>query len=89
MADDNIRDQDLESTKELTNFVKTVLNQMNDRFTSMSENIVNRIDEMTDRISDLEQTVSQLVDESNEMESKSNFNTKQDKSTLSNFKSKD
>ena len=71
MADEsNIKETDLESAQELTTFVTNVLKQMNDRFTSMSENIVNRIDEMNDRINDLESTVTQLVEESSAVENK-------------------
>jgi heat shock factor-binding protein 1 len=68
MTDDFNKETDLESAQELTNFVKTVLNQMNDRFTSMTDNIIGKIDEMNDRINDLETTVQQLIDESNEVD---------------------
>lgn len=67
---DDIRDKEADSAQELTNFVKGILNQMNERFTVMTDNIVNRIEEMTDRINDLEQTVAQLVEETNSIDQK-------------------
>lgn len=55
---------EVQSAAELTNFVKGLLDQMNDRFQKMSNNIVDRIDEMNNRINELESTVNKLVDES-------------------------
>ncbi len=82
MDGEQINNADMESAQELTNFVKNVLGQMNERFTSMTENIVNRIDEMNDRLTDLEQTVSQLIDESNALE---NSNLPKEKTISSNM----
>lgn len=67
---EELRDKEADSAQELTNFVKGILNQMNERFTVMTDNIVNRIEEMTDRINDLEQTVAQLVEETNSIDQK-------------------
>ena len=49
----NNNDENLESAQELTQFVKGILNQMNDRFTTMTDSVINRIEEMTERINDL------------------------------------
>jgi heat shock factor-binding protein 1 len=49
----------------LTNFVKNLLDQMNDKFKTLSDNIITRIDDMSERIDDLEKTVCKLVEESN------------------------
>jgi heat shock factor-binding protein 1 len=40
-----------------------MLNQMQNRFQSMSDNIINRIDEMGTRIDDLEKSIADLVNE--------------------------
>ena len=40
-----------------------MLNQMQSRFQTMSDNIINRIDEMGGRIDDLEKSISDLVAE--------------------------
>ena len=40
-----------------------MLNQMQNRFTTMSDSIVKRIDEMGGRIDDLEKSISELVNE--------------------------
>ena len=45
-----------------------MLDQMQDRFKGMSENIVNRIDEMGSRIEDLEKSIEELVKESNNVD---------------------
>jgi len=58
------KESDIQTAQDLTNFVKTLLDQINDRFKTMTDGIVHRIDEMTDRIDDLEKTVCQLVQES-------------------------
>lgn len=62
---EDLKDKDFESAQELTSFVKGILDQMNERFTNMTDNIVNRIEEITERINDLETTVTQLVEETN------------------------
>lgn len=73
MSDDKA-EENIESAQELTQFVKGVLNQMNDRFTTMTDSVITRIEEMTERINDLEQTVVQLVEETNSLEPKSQNN---------------
>ena len=45
-----------------------MLNQMQNRFKGMSENIVDRIDEMGNRIEDLEKSIAELVNESGNMD---------------------
>ena len=69
---------DVQNAQELTEFVKGLLNQMNERFKTMTDSIVGRyiiflyniwflrIDEMSERIDDLESTVTKLVEESNQ-----------------------
>jgi len=47
-----------------------MLNQMQQRFKGMSENIVERIDEMGNRIEDLEKSIAELVNESNNIDEK-------------------
>jgi heat shock factor-binding protein 1 len=63
---------DIQSAQDLTNFVKNLLDQMNDRFKNMTDSIVQRIDDMSERIDDLEKTVCKLVEESNTNESFNN-----------------
>tara|TARA_B110001450_G_scaffold217430_1_gene211418 strand:+ start:553 stop:744 length:192 start_codon:yes stop_codon:yes gene_type:complete len=45
-----------------------MLNQMQNRFKGMSENIVDRIDVMGNRIEDLEKSIAELVNESGNMD---------------------
>jgi heat shock factor-binding protein 1 len=45
-----------------------MLDQMQERFKGMSENIVGRIDEMGNRIEDLENSIAELVKESNNID---------------------
>lgn len=52
-----------DNANELTQLVQNMLNQMQSRFSSMSENIIGRIDEMGKRIDDLESSISELVNE--------------------------
>lgn len=52
-----------DNANELTQLVQNVLSQMQQRFQSMSDNIVNRIDEMGKRIDDLEASIADLVNE--------------------------
>lgn len=40
-----------------------MLNQMQNRFQTMSDNIIGRIDEMGTRIDDLERSIAELVQE--------------------------
>lgn len=74
--------EEIQSAQELTNFVKNLLDQMNDRFKNMTDSIVlrqiiinSRIDDMSERIDDLEKTVCKLVEESNMNEQLKNNNT--------------
>lgn len=52
-----------DNANELTQLVQNVLSQMQQRFQSMSDNIVGRIDEMGKRIDDLEASIADLVNE--------------------------
>ena len=54
---------DLTNANELTELVQNMLNQMQNRFKGMSENIVDRIDEMGNRIEELEKSIGELVNE--------------------------
>ncbi|KAL3524801.1 hypothetical protein ACH5RR_013173 [Cinchona calisaya] len=49
-----------QSTADMTAFVHNLLQQMQDRFQLMSENIVSKIDEMVSRISELEESINEL-----------------------------
>ena len=59
---------DLTNANELTELVQNMLNQMQNRFKGMSENIVDRIDEMGNRIEDLEKSIAELVNESSNVD---------------------
>jgi len=50
-----------DNANELTQLVQNMLNQMQSRFQTMSENIIGRIDEMGTRIDDLERSIAELV----------------------------
>lgn len=52
-----------DNANELTQLVQQMLTQMQTRFQSMSDNIINRIDEMGTRIDDLEKSIADLVQE--------------------------
>ena len=52
-----------DNANELTQLVQQMLTQMQTRFQSMSDNIINRIDEMGTRIDDLEKSIADLVSE--------------------------
>ena len=49
--------------QDLTLFVQNLLKEMQGRFTTMSDSIVNRIDDMGARIDDLEKSISELIQE--------------------------
>lgn len=49
--------------QDLTIFVKNLLEQMQQRFETMSEQIVGRIDEMGNRIDDLEKSIAELMEQ--------------------------
>ena len=49
------------SANELTQLVQQMLTQMQNRFQTMSDNIISRIDEMGGRIDDLEKSIADLV----------------------------
>jgi heat shock factor-binding protein 1 len=51
------------SANELTQLVQQMLTQMQQRFQTMSDNIIGRIDEMGNRIDDLEKSIADLVQE--------------------------
>ena len=52
-----------DNANELTQLVQSMLTQMQQRFQSMSDNIIGRIDEMGSRIDDLEKSIADLVSE--------------------------
>jgi len=52
-----------DNANELTQLVQSMLTQMQQRFQSMSDNIIGRIDEMGTRIDDLEKSIADLVSE--------------------------
>ncbi|CAK8678233.1 unnamed protein product [Clavelina lepadiformis] len=54
-------DNDPKSVQDLTTFVQQTLQDMQGKFQSMSENIVNRIDDMGGRIDDLEKNIAELL----------------------------
>ena len=49
--------------EDLTMFVQSLLDQMQGRFSQMSETIINRIDEMGSRIDELEQSINDLMEQ--------------------------
>mmetsp|Transcript_10000 Transcript_10000/g.25894 ORF Transcript_10000/g.25894 Transcript_10000/m.25894 type:complete len:88 (+) Transcript_10000:21-284(+) len=51
----------LQSTQELTVFVQNLLQQMQGRFATMSDQIISRIDEMGSRIDELESSIGELM----------------------------
>eukprot|EP00501_MAST-03F_sp_TOSAG23-6_P002278 GSMAST32.ASY1.ANO1.2378.1 assembled CDS len=53
----------VENEEDLTVFVQSLLQQMQSRFTNMSETIIGRIDEMGGRIDDLEKSIADLMQE--------------------------
>lgn len=55
-----------QNSEELTAFVQGLLEQMQSRFSTMSEAIIGRIDEMGNRIDDLEKSIGDLMDETND-----------------------
>eukprot|EP00347_Sterkiella_histriomuscorum_P011942 403370505 len=66
MADQQNNLQQLDgadNANELTQLVQNMLSQMQQRFQTMSDNIVNRIDDMGKRIDDLETSIADLVNE--------------------------
>mmetsp|Transcript_14363 Transcript_14363/g.30763 ORF Transcript_14363/g.30763 Transcript_14363/m.30763 type:complete len:80 (-) Transcript_14363:203-442(-) len=50
-----------QNTADLTAFVQNLLQQMQGRFETMSDNIIGRIDEMGHRIDDLERSIGELI----------------------------
>ncbi|CDW90511.1 hsbp1-like protein [Stylonychia lemnae] len=64
MADLNQQNLDgVDNANELTQLVQNMLNQMQQRFQNMSDNIVSRIDDMGKRIDELEASIADLVNE--------------------------
>uniref|UniRef100_A0A7S4VIA5 Heat shock factor binding protein 1 n=1 Tax=Alexandrium monilatum TaxID=311494 RepID=A0A7S4VIA5_9DINO len=49
--------------QDLTLFVQNLLKEMQGRFQTMSDSIINRIDDMGSRIDDLEKSISELIQE--------------------------
>ncbi|XP_053211132.1 heat shock factor-binding protein 1-like [Panonychus citri] len=52
---------DIKDVGDVANFVQTLLQQVQDKFQVMSEQILNRIDEMGHRIDDLEQNLNEVI----------------------------
>ena len=52
---------DPKNIQDLTVFVQTLLQQMQERFQGMSDQIIARIDDMGTRIDDLEKNISELM----------------------------
>lgn len=51
------------NSAELSNFVQSLLQQMQGRFQKMSENIMARMDDMGSKIEELEKSITDLVDQ--------------------------
>ncbi|EPS71490.1 hypothetical protein M569_03269, partial [Genlisea aurea] len=49
-----------QSTADMTAFVQNLLQQMQNRFQTMSQSIITKIDEMGNRIDELEQSINDL-----------------------------
>jgi len=49
--------------QDLTLFVQNLLKEMQGRFQTMSDSIINRIDDMGSRIDDLEKSIAELIQE--------------------------
>eukprot|EP00752_Nemacystus_decipiens_P007989 g7137.t1 len=47
--------------QDLTVFVQSVMEQMQNRFSQMSDTIIGRVDEMSSRIDDLEKSIQDLM----------------------------
>jgi len=56
--DPNVADQE---HQDLTLFVQNLLKEMQSRFQTMSDAIINRIDDMGTRIDDLEKSIQELI----------------------------
>ncbi|KJH42164.1 heat shock factor binding protein 1 [Dictyocaulus viviparus] len=52
---------DVTNLNELTSLIQGVLQQTQDRFQHMSDQVIRRIDEMTKRIDDLEKNISDVM----------------------------
>nr|CCA21511.1 predicted protein putative [Albugo laibachii Nc14] len=52
--------------QDLTVFVQTLLEQMQNRFSQMSDAIIGRIDDMGTRIDELEKSIGDLMDQTND-----------------------
>lgn len=61
-------DKQADSGAELTNFVQGLLQQMQARFQTMSENVVMKIDDMGQKIDELEVTIAELLEQANTAE---------------------
>ncbi|CAL1536526.1 unnamed protein product [Lymnaea stagnalis] len=62
MADiDRTTGSDNKNIQDLTQFVQTLMNNMQDKFQAMSEQILGRIDDMGTRIDDLEKNIADLM----------------------------
>jgi len=64
-----------EQHQDLTLFVQNLLKEMQTRFQSMSDGIVNRIDDMGNRIDDLERSINDLMQEVGMEEGKCGFDS--------------
>jgi heat shock factor-binding protein 1 len=50
-----------QNVEELTNFIQLLLQQMQDKFQSTSDQIIARIDQMGQRVDELEKTITDLM----------------------------
>lgn len=53
-----------QDSADLSEFVQNLLQQMQGRFQTMSDSIINRVDEMGSKIDDLEKQIGELVQQS-------------------------
>jgi heat shock factor-binding protein 1 len=53
----------VQNNGDLTNFVQTLLTQMQQKFDQMSKTVVDRLDDMGKRIDELEKSVGELINE--------------------------
>ncbi|BFZ12861.1 hypothetical protein BsWGS_15900 [Bradybaena similaris] len=61
MADVEKTGSDPKSVQDVTSFVHTLLQEMQNKFENMSSQIISRIDDMGTRIDDLEKNIADLM----------------------------
>jgi len=60
-SNDLLVTSDPKTVDDLSNFVSTLLGQMQDKFQHMSEGVISRLDEMGAKIDDLEKKIDELA----------------------------